>query len=94
VDDDGLLAAGAEGVQLTWMDARVGGREVTPRPGKPVEVQALWYNALCPMEELARAFGDEVRQKQYDEMAESNFRCELALFEAVTRPGKARRRRG
>jgi hypothetical protein len=46
------------------------------------------------MEELARAFGDEARQKQYDEMAESNFRCELALFDAVARPGKARRRRG
>ena len=45
-DRDGLLAAGEAGVQLTWMDARVGGREVTPRIGKPVEVQALWLNAL------------------------------------------------
>jgi predicted glycogen debranching enzyme len=69
VDVDGLLAAGEEGVQLTWMDARVGGREVTPRHGKPVEVQALWYNALCTMEELARAFGDEAHQMQYGEMA-------------------------
>jgi len=46
VDEDGLLAAGAPGVQLTWMDARVGDRVVTPRIGKPVEIQALWVNAL------------------------------------------------
>jgi predicted glycogen debranching enzyme len=45
-DADGLLAAGAPGVQLTWMDARVGDWVVTPRIGKPVEVQALWLNAL------------------------------------------------
>ncbi|MEW6321114.1 MAG: amylo-alpha-1,6-glucosidase [Acidobacteriota bacterium] len=44
--DDGLLQAGEPGVQLTWMDARVGGREITPRIGKPVEIQALWVNAL------------------------------------------------
>jgi len=46
MDDDGLLAAGAPGVQLTWMDARIGDWVVTPRWGKPVEVQALWLNAL------------------------------------------------
>jgi predicted glycogen debranching enzyme len=45
-DADGLLAAGAPGAQLTWMDARVGDRVITPRIGKPVEVQALWINAL------------------------------------------------
>jgi len=44
--DDGLLAAGEAGVQLTWMDAKVGDWVVTPRTGKPVEVQALWLNAL------------------------------------------------
>jgi predicted glycogen debranching enzyme len=43
---DGLLSAGVPGVQLTWMDAKVGGWVVTPRIGKPVEVQALWINAL------------------------------------------------
>jgi predicted glycogen debranching enzyme len=47
MDDDGLLAAGVPGQQLTWMDARVGAREITPRTGKPVEIQALWYNALA-----------------------------------------------
>ncbi|MFN7133013.1 MAG: amylo-alpha-1,6-glucosidase, partial [Myxococcales bacterium] len=46
VDDDGLVAAGEPGVQLTWMDAKVGDWVVTPRIGKPVEVQALWVNAL------------------------------------------------
>jgi predicted glycogen debranching enzyme len=46
MDDDGLLAAGVQGVQLTWMDAKVGDWVVTPRIGKPVEVQALWLNAL------------------------------------------------
>ena len=46
MDDDGLLAAGVPGVQLTWMDARVGERVITPRIGKPVEIQALWLNAL------------------------------------------------
>jgi predicted glycogen debranching enzyme len=46
MDDDGLLSAGMAGVQLTWMDARVGDRVITPRVGKPVEIQALWLNAL------------------------------------------------
>jgi predicted glycogen debranching enzyme len=46
LDDDGLLACGQPGVQLTWMDAKVGDWVVTPRIGKPVEVQALWLNAL------------------------------------------------
>jgi predicted glycogen debranching enzyme len=53
VDDDGLLSAGEPGVQLTWMDAKVGDWVVTPRRGKPVEIQALWYNALRFMQELA-----------------------------------------
>ncbi len=45
-DTDGLLAAGVPGLQLTWMDATVGDRVITPRVGKPVEIQALWLNAL------------------------------------------------
>lgn len=49
--DDGLLRASAEGYQLTWMDALVDGWVVTPRRGKPVEIQALWYNALRCMAE-------------------------------------------
>ena len=50
---DGLLAQGAAGYQLTWMDAKVGDLEVTPRRGKAVEINALWYNALRLMEEWA-----------------------------------------
>ncbi len=46
VDSDGLLAQGAAGVQLTWMDALVDGWVVTPRRGKAVEINALWHNAL------------------------------------------------
>ncbi len=46
MDTDGLLAAGESGFQLTWMDAKVGDHVITPRIGKPVEVQALWINAL------------------------------------------------
>jgi predicted glycogen debranching enzyme len=69
VDTDGLLSSGAEGAQLTWMDAKVGDWVVTPRRGKPVEIQALWYNALCIMERLAREFGDEAHGKLYGEMA-------------------------
>ena len=69
VDDSGLLASGELGVQLTWMDAKVGDWVVTPRRGKPVEIQALWYSALCIMEDLAGRFADEVAQKRYHHMA-------------------------
>jgi 4-alpha-glucanotransferase len=54
---DGLLHAGEPGVQLTWMDARVGDWVVTPRMGKPVEINALWYNALAAMAEMAEVAG-------------------------------------
>ncbi len=69
VDPSGLLASGELGVQLTWMDAKVGNWVVTPRRGKPVEIQALWYNALCIMEDLASRFGDEAARKRYRHMA-------------------------
>jgi predicted glycogen debranching enzyme len=57
VDDDGLLYAGETGQQLTWMDARIGTWVVTPRMGKPVEIQALWYNALKIFAELLKFNG-------------------------------------
>lgn len=69
VDADGLLYSGEEGVQLTWMDAKVGDWVVTPRHGKPVEIQALWYNALRVMERLAGRFVDEAGRQRYVEMA-------------------------
>ncbi|HET7874282.1 MAG TPA: amylo-alpha-1,6-glucosidase, partial [Methylomirabilota bacterium] len=54
---DGLIRSGEPGVQLTWMDAKVGDWVVTPRTGKPVEVNALWYNALCAMAGFCRRLG-------------------------------------
>jgi predicted glycogen debranching enzyme len=57
LDSDGLLACGEAGVQLTWMDAKIGDWVVTPRTGKPVEIQALWYNALCILPDVAHEFG-------------------------------------
>jgi len=68
-DNDGLLHCGEPGVALTWMDAKIGGTPVTPRYGKPVEIQALWYNALRIMEDLAR---------RYDRPADSRHFCDLA----------------
>jgi len=65
VAGNGLLNAGDSGTQLTWMDARIGDWVVTPRCGQPVEVQALWYNALCVMEDLAARCGDQEGQKKY-----------------------------
>jgi predicted glycogen debranching enzyme len=58
VDEDGLLACGEEGVQLTWMDAKIGDWVVTPRHGKPVEIQALWYNALRTLQAFAARFDE------------------------------------
>jgi predicted glycogen debranching enzyme len=69
VDASGLLNSGAPGVQLTWMDAKVGDWVVTPRYGKPVEIQALWYNALCIMADFAGRFSDELGRKSYATMA-------------------------
>ncbi len=64
---DGLIRCADPAVQLTWMDARVAGRIVTPRTGKPVEINALWYNALCAMTEFAGRLDE--RQDDYAELA-------------------------
>lgn len=55
---DGLLYAGESGVQLTWMDAKVGDWVVTPRIGKPIEINALWHHALCLMAHFAKKLGE------------------------------------
>jgi len=76
VDTDGLVYAGEPGTQLTWMDAKIGNFVVTPRRGKPVEIQALWYNALCIHRDLAHAVGDHAREEAVTRLAEqarSNF---------------------
>lgn len=59
MEDDGLIHAGSGLDQVTWMDVRVGEWVVTPRHGKPVEINALWYNALCVMERLSTLFGED-----------------------------------
>ena len=64
---DGLLFAGEEGVQLTWMDAKIGDRVITPRMGKPVEVNALWLNAAATMARFARVLGRPAAE--YDVLA-------------------------
>ncbi len=65
VDDEGFLAAGGRGNQLTWMDAKIGDLVITPRTGKPVEIQALWHNALMTVAEFAETFGDLDRSAEY-----------------------------
>ncbi|EEG78561.1 amylo-alpha-1,6-glucosidase [Dethiobacter alkaliphilus] len=69
MDADGLITAGEKGVQLTWMDAKVGEWVVTPRHGKAVEINALWYNALYFMTLLAGCIGDQDARKLYGELA-------------------------
>ena len=80
VDTDGLLYAGEAGTQLTWMDAKIGDWVVTPRIGKPVEIQALWYNALKIMADFARRFGDERDRQRYEAMAETARQSFNAVF--------------
>ena len=69
VDVDGLLASGQAGTQLTWMDAKVGDWVVTPRIGKPVEIQALWINALDTAARFAERFDDGEAARQCGEEA-------------------------
>jgi predicted glycogen debranching enzyme len=66
---DGLLAQGEEGYQLTWMDAKVDGWVVTPRRGKAVEINALWYNALRILEGLLQKEGDDFNARRMDQHA-------------------------
>ncbi|MEL7522676.1 MAG: amylo-alpha-1,6-glucosidase, partial [Cyanobacteria bacterium J06553_1] len=74
MDDDGLIYAGEAGVQLTWMDAKVGDWVVTPRIGKPIEVNALWYNALVCMVYFAEAIGKSgAKYLQLAEKTRSHF---------------------
>jgi len=69
LDDDGLLAAGVTGENLTWMDAKIGDKVITPRMGKAVEIQALWYNALCVMEAFATRFDNAELRTRFSDLA-------------------------
>jgi len=94
VDGDGLLFHNS---QLTWMDAVVEGQPVTPRAGKAVEVQALWYNALKSMELLANRFKERNEAEEYAQMAEKTRRSfnekfwnfeKNYLFDVISEYGK------
>jgi len=78
VDTDGLLSGGEPGVQLTWMDAKVNGRVITERRGKPVEIQALWYNALRFTATVANRANDAQFGAHCDTLAE---RCRTSFQE-------------
>ncbi len=73
--DDGLVEAGAPGLQLTWMDAKAGDWVVTPRAGKAVEVNALWYNALMFMAELSAVFEERDLYSQLASRVRASFRA-------------------
>ena len=75
---DGLLRQGEQGYQLTWMDAKVGDWVVTPRRGKAVEINALWYNALRLLEGWLRAAGDQ-QEVAATEIARHADRCHAAF---------------
>src|ERR1044072_4880815 len=68
--EDNLLRQGQDGYQLTWMDAKVGDWVVTPRRGKAVEINALWYNALRLLEGWTREAGDDAAAARLAEHAE------------------------
>lgn len=69
LDEDNLISAGTEETQITWMDAKINNKAVTPRNGKTVELNALWYNALKVMARLAEKFEDKQLCKKYLNMA-------------------------
>ena len=70
MEEDGLIHAGSGTDQVTWMDVRVGDWVVTPRHGKPVEINALWYNALKVMEKLSIHYQDTDASISYRDLAE------------------------
>jgi predicted glycogen debranching enzyme len=82
MDTDGLIA---HGPQLTWMDAAINNTPITPRAGKAVEIQALWYNALRTMRQLAKQFNQDQLEEEYALMAE---RAKQSFVEKFWNPEK------
>lgn len=78
LDIDGLIVSGTENTQNTWMDVKFAGKAVTPRNGKAVEVNSLWYNANKIMEKLSIKFGHIISAKRYKELAKQ---CKKAFEE-------------
>ncbi len=78
LDTDGLIVSGTENTQNTWMDVKFDGKAVTPRNGKAVEVNSLWYNANRIMADLSIRFGHLLTAKKYKDLAEN---CKIAFQE-------------
>lgn len=74
VDEDGLLVSGTENTQNTWMDVKIGNFAVTPRNGKAVEINSLWYNALRILEKLSSKYGDEETSIYCNKLAEKCYK--------------------
>ena len=78
LDEDGLISSGTPDTQNTWMDAKIGSVAITPRNGKAVEINALWYNALKIMEEFTKLYNDKELSKKYASMAK---KCKTSFNE-------------
>lgn len=78
LEEDGLISSGNEQIQNTWMDAKIGNFVVTPRNGKAVEINSMWYNALKIMEELTTRFENKKNANKYKKMAEQ---CQKSFTE-------------
>ncbi len=70
LDEDYLISSGTPNTQNTWMDAKIGNFAVTPRNGKAVEINSMWYNSLKIMEDLSKKFKNEEKSKKYKRLAE------------------------
>ena len=78
VDEDGLLSVGRENIQSTWMDAKIGNEVITPRNGKPVEINALWYNALIVFIKYSELLGKSIDINKYASYAD---KCKISFNE-------------
>ena len=85
LDKDGLISSGTKDTQNTWMDAKYANHAFTPRNGKTVEVNSLWYNALKIMEELTIKFESKKEAKKYEELAN---KCKKSFEEKFYNPKK------
>ncbi len=78
LDEDGLISSGTENTQNTWMDAKYANHCFTPRNGKAVEINSMWYNSLKIMQELSNKFGKRKQAKKYKELAD---KCQKSFEE-------------
>lgn len=85
---DGLIACGVPGVQLTWMDAKTGDHVVTPRIGKPVEIQALWINALRSAGGRHAALADPAQRSFAERFWNADAQCLYDVIDADHVPGR------